>query len=171
MYTRPEGKSGGHGVGWSEIPRYEFRVPPGWEEIPVSIADLGGTEIDLRFRNSNEGDVSVIVAPVLRFRDVGYNANINMEFLGDPDKIIAGFAPELYGRPLNDGDVLDTKVVSKKGNTYYEWVIKPHRHVSATATGNRVFILATDSNSRQWRKGAENVKRIQESFYVPAKEA
>jgi hypothetical protein len=21
-YTRPEGKSGGHGVGWSEIPRY-----------------------------------------------------------------------------------------------------------------------------------------------------
>lgn len=23
-YTRPEGKSGGHGVGWTEIPRYAF---------------------------------------------------------------------------------------------------------------------------------------------------
>lgn len=44
-YTRPEGKSGGHGVGWSEIPRYSFKVPPGWQESPVSIADLGGTEV------------------------------------------------------------------------------------------------------------------------------
>ena len=35
-------------MGWSEIQRYSFRVPPGWEETPVSIADLGGTEIDLR---------------------------------------------------------------------------------------------------------------------------
>ena len=25
-YTRPEGKSGGHGVGWSEIPQYSFKV-------------------------------------------------------------------------------------------------------------------------------------------------
>ena len=26
------------GVGWSEIPRYQFKVPEGWEEVPVSIA-------------------------------------------------------------------------------------------------------------------------------------
>ena len=44
-YTRPEGKSGGHGVGWTEIPRYSFKVPPGWSEKAVSIADLGGTEV------------------------------------------------------------------------------------------------------------------------------
>lgn len=44
-YVRPEGKSGGHGVGWSEMPRYEFKIPDGWEETPVSIADLGGTEV------------------------------------------------------------------------------------------------------------------------------
>lgn len=48
QYQRPEGKSGGHGVGWSEIPRYKFRVPVGWEDTPVSIADLGGTEVSLR---------------------------------------------------------------------------------------------------------------------------
>lgn len=40
-----QGKSGGHGVGWSEMPRYTFKVRPGWEETPVSIADLGGTEV------------------------------------------------------------------------------------------------------------------------------
>lgn len=45
QYVRPEGKSGGHGVGWSEIPRYKFKIPDGWEETPVSIADLGGTEV------------------------------------------------------------------------------------------------------------------------------
>jgi len=82
-YTRPEGKSGGHGVGWSEvrapvactqrqrggeadgpvaaaraqIPRYSFDVPDGWEETPVSIADLGGTEIDVRFEGKGEGQV------------------------------------------------------------------------------------------------------------------
>ena len=25
-YTRPAGKQGGHGVGWSEIPPYKFKV-------------------------------------------------------------------------------------------------------------------------------------------------
>jgi hypothetical protein len=32
-------------VGWTEIPRYSFKVPEGWGETPVSIADLGGTEV------------------------------------------------------------------------------------------------------------------------------
>ncbi|KAI3896796.1 hypothetical protein MKW98_009649, partial [Papaver atlanticum] len=48
-YIRPDAKSGGHG----------------WEEVPVSIADLGGTEIDLRFASSQAGCLFVIVAPVL----------------------------------------------------------------------------------------------------------
>jgi hypothetical protein len=30
-YSRPEGKSGGHGVGWSEIPSYKFKVCQGNE--------------------------------------------------------------------------------------------------------------------------------------------
>eukprot|EP01025_Chloroclados_australasicus_P044348 TRINITY_DN4806_c0_g1_i1.p1 TRINITY_DN4806_c0_g1~~TRINITY_DN4806_c0_g1_i1.p1 ORF type:complete len:268 (-),score=7.47 TRINITY_DN4806_c0_g1_i1:361-1164(-) len=171
IYTRPEGKSGGHGVGWSEIPRYSFRIPNDWQESPVSIADLGGTEIDLRFKNRDEGDLSIIVAPVLRFRDVGYNADVNMEFLGDPDKIIAGFTPELYGSPLTDDQVLETNVFKKDDQTYYQWYLIPHRMVTATATGNRIFLLATNSNSRQWRKGAEHVKLIADSFYVPRAKA
>jgi len=165
-YTRPEGKSGGHGVGWSEIPRYTFKVPEGWSEQPVSIADLGGTEIDLRFENTDQGNLLVVVAPVLRFMDVGYNANVTIEQIGTPDKIIAGFAPELYGKPLMEDDVLETDVVNDGGLTYYQWQVKPHHLVSATALGNRLFILSTTSNSRQWRRAKDDLVQVQKSFRV-----
>jgi len=69
-YTRPEGKSGGHGVGWSEIQTYKFDVYEGWEEIPVSIADPGGSEIDVRFNSDDEGGVKIVLAPVLRFANI-----------------------------------------------------------------------------------------------------
>lgn len=128
---------------------------------------FSGTEIDLRFKSREEGDLSVVVAPVLRFRDVGYNANVSMEFLGEPDKIIAGFAPELFGAPLLEDDVIDTEVYKQGDMTYYQWALKPHRFVVATATGNRVFLIATQANTRQWRKGAESHKLITDSFYVP----
>lgn len=59
-----------------KIPKHEFPCPHftylpifTMEQVPVSIADLGGTEIDLRFGSANEGRLSVIVAPVLRFLD------------------------------------------------------------------------------------------------------
>lgn len=44
-------------------------------QVPVSIADLGGTEIDLRFKSSKEGRLFVIVAPVQRFSDGAFPQN------------------------------------------------------------------------------------------------
>ena len=32
-YRRPDEKSGGHGVGWSPIIPYSFKVPDGWDEV------------------------------------------------------------------------------------------------------------------------------------------
>ncbi|GBF95417.1 hypothetical protein Rsub_08379 [Raphidocelis subcapitata] len=172
LYKRPEGKSGGHGVGWSEIPRYSFRIPGGWDETPVSIADLGGTEIDLRFADRDQGNLVIVVAPVARFAEIGFNADIRIEELGPPDKIIAGFAPELYGAPLNDDDVLEQGVVAEGGLSYYRWLVRPHRLVSATAVGNRLFIISvTAPTARQWRKHEPQLRSIQESFRVPAKTA
>ena len=154
-------------MGWSEIPRYSFKVPSGWDETPVSIADLGGTEIDLRYGRDDSGSLFIVVAPVLRFLDVGYNADVRIEELGPPDKIIAGFAPELFGKPLDEDDVIATETATRGGLTYYFWELKPHHLVAATAVGNRVFILSTTSNSRQWRKAEAELRVAQRSFYVP----
>lgn len=141
-YRRPEGKSGGHGVGWSEIPRYGFKVPAGWEETPVSIADLGGTEIDLRFGGA-DGQLSVVVAPVLRFIDVGFNADVRIEEIGPPDRIVAGFAPELFGAPLQEGDTLETDVEKKGELTYYTYVLKPPAGGPGGNVGGRRLVAAT----------------------------
>ena len=34
-YRRPDGKSGGHGVGWSPMAPYSFKVPQDWEEVSL----------------------------------------------------------------------------------------------------------------------------------------
>mmetsp|Transcript_36520 Transcript_36520/g.65336 ORF Transcript_36520/g.65336 Transcript_36520/m.65336 type:complete len:281 (-) Transcript_36520:53-895(-) len=175
-YIRPEGKSGGHGIGWSEIPQYKFTVPEGWEEQPVSIADLGGTEIDIRFSNDSMGELAVVVAPVLRFMDVGFNAQVSMKDIGEPERVLAGFAPELWGQPLDEGDVLDTQVLERDGLTYYRWEVKPVRKpqrllITATATRNRLFIMLVGGNSRQWRKASSELAGIVDSFVVPPPEA
>lgn len=166
-YMRPEGKSGGHGVGWSEIPRYSFKVPSGWAEIPVSIADLGGTEIDLRYQSKDQGDISVVVAPIMRFSDIGFNANVVIEDLGTPKKIIQGFGPELFGKPVDDEDILNMEVDSHDGLTYYYFETKPHNLVACTSTGNRMFILAMKASARQWKKHAEVLQVVQKTFRVP----
>lgn len=169
-YQRPEGKSGGHGIGWTEVDRYSFKVPSGWQEVPVSIADLGGTEIDVRFQNNDQGNLLVVVAPVARFRDIPFNSSLAIQDLGEPDVMINGFAPELYGGPLNEGEVLDTQVVTKGDMTYYLYELSKHRLVSATATGNRAYILSISAKSVQWRKHSDALLSIRDSFAVPSKE-
>jgi hypothetical protein len=168
-YTRPEGKSGGHGVGWSEIPPYSFTVAAGWEEIPVSIADLGGAEVDLRFQSKEEGDISVVVAPVARFADIGFNANVKLQQLVTADQLISGFAPELIGLPLQDGDVVSQEEVTKGDLVYYQYELKPkHLLVCATAFKNRLFILTVSSTPRQWRnaEAQAHLRATANSFLV-----
>lgn len=36
---------------------------------------MSSVQIDLRFANPSQGNLEVVVAPVLRFADVGYNAS------------------------------------------------------------------------------------------------
>ncbi|KAK9808177.1 hypothetical protein WJX73_005612 [Symbiochloris irregularis] len=168
-YTRPEGKSGGHGTGWTEIPRYSFKVPAGWSEVPVSIADGGGTEIDLRFANSDQGSLQVVVAPIARFLDVDEGTKIKIEEIGSPDRIISGFHPEIYGKPMQDDDLIQSDVIQgTDGLTHYIWELKPHHLVGATAYGNRMFLIALNANGRQWRRSAEALRQIQTSFLVNA---
>lgn len=53
--------------------------------------------------------------------------DIRIEDLGPPDRIIAGFHPELYGVPLDDDGVIEQGVAQRGGLTYYQYLVKPHR--------------------------------------------
>lgn len=78
----------------------------------------------------------------------------------------------LLYRTASTGDVLDTKVTSDAaGVTYYHWDVKPHRLVSATAVGSRVFILSAQSNPRQWKKFEAEMRVVRDSFIVPERKA
>eukprot|EP00250_Pteridium_aquilinum_P022767 c25679_g1_i1 orf=409-1233(-) len=164
-YRRPDAKSGGHGVGWSPIIPYSFKVPDDWEEVPVSIADLGGTEIDLRFSSKQEGNLSVVVAPVLRFAsDLG--DNVTIEKIGPPEKVIDAFGPELVGQNV-EGQVKDMEVKEHDGRTYYSYELEvPHVLITATAAGNRLYLMTVSGNARQWKKFGDEFKNIAGSFRV-----
>lgn len=164
-YRRPDEKSGGHGVGWSPIIPYTFRVPQDWEEVPVSIADLGGTEIDLRFASSKEGRLFVIVAPVLRFSDdLGDDAKI--EKIGPPEKVINAFGPEVIGENV-EGKVLSYSVAEHEGRTYYQFELEPpHVFITATAAGNRLYLFAVTGSGLQWKRHYDDLKTISSSFRV-----
>ncbi|KAK4387362.1 PsbP domain-containing protein 4, chloroplastic [Sesamum angolense] len=164
-YRRPDEKSGGHGVGWSPIIPYLFSVPQDWEEVPVSIADLGGTEIDLRFASPKEGRIFVIVAPVLRFADnLGDNATI--EQIGTPEKVINAFGPEVIGENV-EGKVLSAEVAEHSGRKYYQFELEPpHVLITATAAGNRLYLFSVTGNGLQWKKHYKDLKRIADSFRV-----
>ncbi|KAF9612347.1 hypothetical protein IFM89_039065 [Coptis chinensis] len=164
-YRRPDEKSGGHGVGWSPIIPYSFSVPQGWEEVPVSIADLGGTEIDLRFASSQEGRLSVVVAPVLRFAD-NLGEDVKIQNIGTPDKVISAFGPEVIGENV-DGRVLSTEVMEYDGRMYYHYELEPpHYLITATAAGNRLYLFNVTANGLQWKRHSKELKRISETFRV-----
>lgn len=110
-----------------EIPQYTFRVAPGWSEVAVSIADLGGTEVDLRFQSADEGDVSVVVAPVMRFADIDFNAQVKLEELVSLDALIRGFAPELIGEPLGEDDLVYSRCEKRDGLTYYAYELSTQK--------------------------------------------
>ncbi|KAF3951617.1 hypothetical protein ACB098_12G108800 [Castanea mollissima] len=164
-YRRPDEKSGGHGVGWSPIIPYAFSVPQDWEEVPVSIADLGGTEIDLRFGSSKEGKLFVIVAPVLRFSD-GLGDNAKIELIGPPDKVINAFGPEVIGENV-EGKVISMNVAEHSGRTYYQYELEPpHALITATAAGNRLYLFNVTASGLQWKRHYSDLKRISDSFRV-----
>ncbi|RAL53866.1 hypothetical protein DM860_004337 [Cuscuta australis] len=164
-YRRPDDKSGGHGIGWSPIIPYTFAVPQDWEEVPVSIADLGGTEIDLRFASGKEGRLSVIVAPVLRFAD-DFGDDATIEKIGTPEKVISAFGPEVMGENV-EGKVISTSVTENAGRKYYHFELEPpHVLITTTAAGNRLYLFSVTGSGLQWKRHYKDLKKIADSFRV-----
>ena len=101
--------------------------------------------------------------------DIGFNASVRLPELVSPEQLISGFAPELIGLPLQDGDVLSQERVEKNGLVYYTYELKPrHLLVSATAFKNRLFIMTASSTPRQWRKAdvQAHLRAAVDSFQV-----
>ncbi len=41
--------------------------------------------------------------------------------IGNPQRVIEGFAPELFGKPLDEGDILEQDQMEYDGMLYYKW--------------------------------------------------
>jgi len=50
-------------------------------------------------------------------------ASLHGQDVGSPEKLITGFAPELFGVPIAEEDVLETASVDKDGHRYYQWCV------------------------------------------------
>lgn len=78
-------------------------VPETCDELVCSAQQCAVLQIDLRYANPDEGGLEVVVAPVMRFKDIDFNANVKIEDIAPPDRIISGFALEIFGAPLAVG--------------------------------------------------------------------
>ena len=79
-------------------------------------------QIDLRLANSDQGSLEIVVAPIARFLDAPEGAKFKIEQIGSPDKIINGFHPEIYGKPMQEDDLIQTEVFQgNDGLTHYIW--------------------------------------------------
>jgi len=167
-YTRPEAKSGGHGIGWTEITPYSVKLREGWEEVAVSIADPGGTEIDTRFKSESEGDVKIVLAPVLRFANVEDGENPTIEELVPITNFILGFAPEVLGQPVNEEQIKSMEKDTRNGLTHYNYEISNEAHwlISATVWKKRVYLCSVKASGRQWRTAQPKLRDTIASFTV-----
>ncbi|PWA61392.1 pre-mRNA splicing factor [Artemisia annua] len=121
-------------------PKYGEKWQPIPKAIPVSIADLGGTNVDQRFSNVSESLISVVVTHVLRFVDyleddtkiekwASRNGHQRIQAKsnrtksrrsrgryqdrknGPPEKVINAFRPEVIGLKVEGGN--DNKMQRK----------------------------------------------------------
>lgn len=166
-YLRPIGKSGGHGTGWSEITPYRFVTYEGWEEKPVSIADPEGTEIDAKFASEQDGELKIILAPILRFADFPAESNPRIQDFLTLSSFIKGFGPELVGAPVQEEDVVNSYEDEREGLTFYNYELKNHWLISATVYQRRVYIMVLHSSSLQWRRSYAKLLQTAASFSIP----
>jgi len=117
LYTRPYGASASGGMraisqGKGNFPPYSFKVPDGWKQKAVSVADPSGPETDSRFTSPDMGDLLVVLPPVFTFIDDEDQVDtITIDEIAPPMKLLPAFAPQALGIGIEeDGEeVSDVK--------------------------------------------------------------
>ena len=108
----------------------------------------------------------MVLAPVLRFRDVDEGANPTIEDIIPFERFMAGFGPELTQSPVQEEDIVDSFVDKRDGLTYYNFELKNHTLVAATVWKKRVNIICLNAPARQWRNSADKLRSTRNSFKV-----
>ena len=69
----------------------------------------------------------------------------------------------------NAGTLVDTRVKTVDGVTYYLYeTTKPRNLIAAAVTDGQLYVInAAAANDRQWAAGEANLRAIVDSFYVP----
>lgn len=74
--------------------------------------------------------------------------NVKIEDIGEPQKVIDAFGPEITGQNV-EGKVRNMDVKKYGGRTYYQYELDvPHMLVTATAAGNRLYLLSVTANGK-----------------------
>ena len=123
------------------------------------------------------------MAPQARFTE---KVRPDISQLGDVDTMIAAFAPEIIGKPLEEESVeeaksvirniaLDNSTTSTKSRTVYQYHLdnRPEtrsspRHVlvSMIADGNRLYIFSLKASTLAWRNKRDVFEKVLDSFDV-----
>lgn len=81
-----------------------------------------------------------------QFNHADADENVKIENIGPPEKVIYAFGPELIGQNV-EGKVKSAGVKEHSGRTYYQYELEgPHALVSATAAGNRLYLMTVSGN-------------------------
>ena len=74
--------------------------------------------------------------------------NATIEAIGSPEIVIDAFGPEIIGQNV-EGKVKDTDVKEYGGRKYYQFELDgPHVLISATAAGNRLYLMSVSANGK-----------------------
>ena len=150
---------------------YSFSYPAeSWRPDIVSLNDGKLYGVDLRFSNPSEGKLCTHVLPFVgedSLRDVGTPEVALDRFV----ELIGAFWNENgFGVPGgNAGTLVDTRVKTVDGVTYYLYeTTKPRNLIAAAVTDGQLYVInAAAANDRQWAAGEANLRAIVDSFYVP----
>ena len=90
------------------------------------------------------------------FAAIGDHATI--QAVGTPDKVINAFGPEIIGQNV-EGKVKSMDVKEYDGRTYYQFELNgPHVIITATAAGNRLYLMSVSANGTRDTKILSHLK-------------
>jgi hypothetical protein len=92
--------------------------------------------------------------------------DIDLNDLVSADNFLKGFAPELLGGPIQEGDVVEVNEVQMNNRTYYSYELTDHTLVSATAWNKRIYICVVTCTPLQWRRSKVRNRLLVDSFRV-----